>query len=57
MLLDEDTSYLDSTAIPDPPSTVPQTTGGQTNVRVVYILLVFNLLNMYLVAAGWSCTG
>jgi len=34
MLLDEDTSYLDSTAIPDPPNTVPQTTGGQTNVSV-----------------------
>ncbi|XP_065883294.1 charged multivesicular body protein 5-like [Dysidea avara] len=35
MLLDEDTSYLDSTTIPDPPSTIPQTTGGQTNDGVV----------------------
>jgi len=33
MLLDDDTSYLDSTTIPDPPNTVPQTTGGQTNVN------------------------
>ena len=36
ILLDEDTSYLDSATIPDPPNTVPQTTGGQTNVSRMY---------------------
>ena len=39
MLLDEDTSYLDSATIPDPPNTVPQTTGGQTNVSSSYSIL------------------
>ena len=35
MLMDDDTSYLDSATIPDPPNTVPQTTRGQTNVSTM----------------------
>ena len=55
ILMDKDTSYLDSATIPDPLNTVPQTTGGQTNVstmcRVLVVLLL--LLLLFRMACCW----
>ena len=52
MLLDEDTSYLDSATIPDPPNTVPQsTTGGQTNVSKLFVTCC--LLVLFRMAWYW----
>ena len=60
MLLDEDTSYLDSATIPDPPNTVPQsTTGGQTNVSSVfithYLLLLFRMAWCWMSLVSLKC--
>ena len=57
ILLDEDTSYLDSATIPDPPNTVPQTTGGQTDVSR---LCLFNVVCCYCCSyccLEWCITG
>ena len=47
MLMDDDTSYLDSATIPDPPNTVPQTTGGQTNVSTMSYVEVCIMLIIF----------
>ena len=49
MLMDDDTSYLDSATIPDPPNTVPQTTGGQTNVGTMSYVEVCIMMVVFLV--------